>query len=130
MTGVVELSREELRAACHATSMLVNERRIAGRPVPKEVVALRDLLDAVWRTQPAVSQTGTENGPVAQRVGHSKGRTQPCPQRVSTAEAAQMLGWHVRRVRRHADELDGRIVAGRLAFDANTIRAFKARNSL
>jgi hypothetical protein len=48
---------------------------------------------------------------------------------ISTTQAAQMLGWHVRKVRRNYLDLGGRKIAGRLMFDANTIREYMQRTA-
>ncbi|WP_156671314.1 MULTISPECIES: hypothetical protein [unclassified Mycobacterium] len=43
---------------------------------------------------------------------------------IGTVEAAQILRWHERTLRRRASDLDGRKVAGKLVFQASTVRSY------
>lgn len=44
---------------------------------------------------------------------------------ISTAEAAEILGWHIRKVRRRAADLEARKVAGTLTFRESVVRAWR-----
>lgn len=43
---------------------------------------------------------------------------------IGSAEAARILRWHERTLRRRASDLDGRKVAGKLVFQASIVRSY------
>lgn len=114
------ISRARLRAALYASARLCREATIAGRPVPREVVELRDWAEREWR-QPS---------PARQRIEAAEVELDANLRRVGTREAAHMLGWTTRRVQRHADMLDGQMVAGRLVFRVCDLHDYARSNRL
>lgn len=117
---MTELSRARLRATLYTAGALVRERRIAGQPVPREVVDLLAWADQEWR-QP--SPTRQEAVAVAVALDETV-------RRVGTTTAARMLGWTTRRVQRHADMLGGQKIAGRLVFRVNDLRDYATSKRL
>lgn len=115
----MQLSREEVRAALFGLDTLVRERQRAGRGCPPEVVTLRDRLKAEWY-QPV--------SPTRQPAGVDQRDLDAWDITMGTSEAAAMLGATPRWVQRHADELGGRLVAGRWLFRENDI--IEVRNEL
>ncbi len=80
--------------------LLIREAAQRGRPVPRDgLEAWRRLLLAIDTASPEMSAAGQ---------GFDGGEAML----VSTAEAAKVLGWSERHVRRRAADLDGRQVAG------------------
>jgi len=118
--SVVELDRDELRAAVFALSTLTRERRLAGRGCPKEVVALRDRLEREWR----------HPSPTRQQRGAAREEWDADATRIGTATVARRLGWSTRRVQRHADMLGGQMIGGRLVFRTRDVQAYAERNRL
>lgn len=113
----MRLSSDEIRAAYFAIAAFDRGRALAGRPVPPAVRALRDRLDLVVRCP--MSHMRQEN--------HCD-RGELKAEWIGTALAAQVLNWHPRRVQRHAADLDGQLVGGRLMFPTRAVEAY--RNAL
>lgn len=44
---------------------------------------------------------------------------------IGTLDAARLLGWSMRRVQRHAGDLDGHAVGGRLVFQRTTVIEYR-----
>lgn len=113
----MELSREEVRAAMFGLDALVRERNIAGRGCPREVVALRDRLNAEYQSV----------SPTRQKQQAAQGESDAWNTRIGTAEAARMLDATPRWVQRHADELGGELIAGRWLFPERDITDIRNR---
>ena len=107
MSGV-ELARADAHAAVRVLGALIRERAIMGRPVPYGVQQLHSRL----RLAVDVSSPGQSAG------GDAAGSL------IGTRLAAEMLGWGERRVRRHAADLDGRIVGGRMLYPQSSVREY------
>lgn len=65
----------------------------------------------------AVSASGQSKGGELSGLDHDE-------EWIGTAEAARILRWYERKVRRRAPDLDGRKVSGQLVFRASTVRAY------
>lgn len=109
-----ELDAREVRAAYHALARFTRERAIAGRGCPLAVVNLYRRLDAATRCPDAASPTRHQN-----EGGPAQSETW-----IGTRLACQVLGWGSRRVQRHAADLDGQLVGGRLVFPARTVHEY------
>jgi len=110
---MVELTRDELRAALWACSEAVRRRQIGGVSCPPQVLALRDRLNRAW-----VSSSRQQNGAAL------TDSTVCAQQQVGTREAAALLGWTERRVQRRAGLLRGQQVAGRWVFQRAEILGY------
>lgn len=108
----IELDHGELRATIHALAALRRARALAGQPVPHSVISALQHLETVHRC--AVSPRRQENGAALGESGAW----------IGTVLAAKILGWHPRKVQRHAADLDGVLVGGRLVFPARTVRYY------
>lgn len=113
----MHLSREEVRAALFGLDTLVRERSIAGRPCPREVVALRDRLTAAYQSV----------SPTRQKQQAIQRESDAWNTRIGTSEAAAMLGATPRWVQRHAEDLGGELIAGRWLFPERNITDIRNR---
>ena len=93
---MVELARADAHAAVRVLGALIRERAIMGRPVSYGVQQLHSRL----------------------RLADAAGSL------IGTRLAAEMLGWGERRVRRHAADLDGTLVGGRLLYPQASVREY------
>lgn len=108
---MVTLEPAEARAVLHLVGALIRERATAGRPCPHEVLALhRRLANTV-----EMSSRRQSNAVRQIDFGVSK---------ISTSQAAVILGRGPRWVQRHAADLDGEKVADRLMFDEKLVRDY------
>ena len=108
----LQLSRDEIRAAIYGLAAVQRARAAAGAPVPHPVITARQHLEAAYRC--GVSPPRHQNGAF----------TEELEEWIGTRLAAQVLGWHPRRVQRHRGDLDGRLVGGRLVFPAVAVREY------
>jgi hypothetical protein len=101
----VRLDDEEVQAAYYGLSGFIRERALAKRSVPPEVLRVRHRLDAHVR----LSRARHENGCVTTTAARSEVW-------IGATATASMLGRGLRYVQRHADEIGGQLVGGRLLF--------------
>lgn len=97
----------DLIAARLCARIAASHYRLAGLTMPPH---LRAHIEAVE----AGSVSGTESGCNAEQLEYD-------PDPISTIEAASILGCSTRYVRRIAESLDGRNIAGRWVFDKQTV---------
>ena len=107
----ISLDTAEARACMHLIGVLIRERAKAGRPTPHDVLHLYRRLD----TAVSMSLRGQSKALRQRELGVSH---------VGTRVAAEILGWGVRRVRRHAADLGGKLVGDRLVFDEHEVREY------
>ncbi len=91
---VLSLDHGEVRAAYHACAAFRRGQAIAGQPIPRQVESLYTRLDTVMRSpvSRARHETGCGTGESGAWIG--------------TRLAAEALGWSIRKVQRHAADLD------------------------
>ena len=75
-----------------------------------------DLIEAL-AAELAVSPSGQQNGSGEGQLSHED-------QWIGSEQAAAILGWHIRTLRRRYADLDGRKVAGSLVFRESTVREY------
>ena len=109
----MNLDRDEIRAAYFAVSAYRRAHALAGRPVPHRMHQLYARLDTAYRTPMSSTRHENDSG-----IGQSNVW-------IGTRTAAQMLGWHPRRIQRHAADLDGQLIGGRLVFPAASIEQYR-----
>lgn len=107
--AVVVLPYAEAAAIEVTFGRLLREAAVARRPIPNDTRML-------WKQLQLRVATS--------RSGQSSGADVSSSKQISTSEAATILGWHERRVRRHARDLDAATVAGRLVYDEHTVREY------
>lgn len=107
----MKLTAHEVRAAYYVTAAY----RRSGRHVPPSVAALCERLDREIRF--GVSPTRHESDSAPSPLGNVEW--------IGTRLAAELLGWSLRRVQRHAADLDGRHVGGRLIFPRNSVEDYR-----
>ncbi|CAM4374741.1 hypothetical protein MB901379_00487 [Mycobacterium basiliense] len=114
-----ELSPDEIRAALYGLGEFRDRRAIMGRPVPPSITALLSRLETIHRCPMADVMADVS------RTRHvSPGDATNSGEWIGTKEAARMLGWHPRKVQRHAADLDGKHLGGRLWFQTRTVREY------
>jgi hypothetical protein len=113
----MKLTADEIRACFYAVSMC--RRSLADKSVPLSVSALAARLDEVMRYG-EVTRTRQPNST-------DTGELQSVKQMelVGTRIAAEMLGWSLSTVLRHATDLDGRIVGRQFVFPARAVREYR-----
>lgn len=104
-------SDDVLRAAYYCAAEVIRLRRLGGKPVPDWLRRHYSHLDAEVR----VSHTRQES---------EGARTHSESTLIGTGEAADMLGWHIRKVQRLATDLGGHRVAGRLVFSSIEVHEY------
>lgn len=114
MTAVVELSRDEVRAALFGLDTARRGHAAAGRPVPAPVLALLRRLETIHRTTGVESSTRQCAGGRVPDLEHDY---------IGTGHAAELLGVDHRTIQRRAQELGGRKVNGRWLFPRAEIAA-------
>lgn len=108
---VVELDDDEARAIALALGAMIRDYAKAGRPTPRQVVALYRRIDQACE----VSSRRQLEVVRREELGES---------RVGSRQAAALLGWNVRRVQRHVADLGGEMVGDRLIFDERAVRQY------
>jgi len=107
----VELSHNEASACVHLIGSLIRERTTAGRPTPHNVLCMYQRLNAAINMSPRGQSKVLRERELDQT-------------KIGTRPAAEILGWHVRRVRRHTADLGGQLVGDRLMFDEHRVREY------
>lgn len=110
---MLSLDGDEVRAAYHAVAEFRRARALAGRPCPPQLEQLYRRLDTAYRVP--LSPTRHESHCLAGKSNAWLG----------TQLVSDMLGWNLRRVQRHAADLDGQLVSGRLVFPAASVEAYR-----
>lgn len=110
---MLSLNPDETRAAYHAVAAFRRGRALGGHPIPPQIQSLYARLDTVIRCATSPARHGTDSG------------TEEFGAWIGTRLAAEMLGWRQRRVQRHAADLDGLLVGGRLVFPAAAVEAYR-----
>lgn len=108
----MKLDGWEIGTAYHYLS----EYRRRGLPTRSSFTALYERLHRVV-TVGEVSPTRQENRTDSSALEHVE--------LIGTRLAAEILGWSVRRVQRHAADLDAVTVGTRLVFHADTVRQYR-----
>jgi hypothetical protein len=116
----VNLDNDEIRAACWVFNTFMRERRIAGRPFPREVSKLLDRLTREYQTPSQSRQAG--------RIEREELRAVSA--RIGTRLAAEILGWSTRTVQRHAEDLGGELVGNGWSFREVEVLAYARRTNL
>ena len=109
----MKLTPTEIRAAV----FLARRHRRAGGAVPPSVAALSERLESAVRQG--------EASPWRQSQSIVLSHSNRGEELIGTRLAAAILGWGVRRVQRHAADLDGRRVGDRLVFRRAAVEDFK-----
>lgn len=91
--------------ALYAVRDLITRRRLAGRPIPHEVLSLYAALDSA-------SLFGRESDTAPAQLGDDF---------IGASEAAEIIGCSSRWVREIHADLDGRLVAGRWVFPRHVV---------
>jgi hypothetical protein len=104
-------SQDVVRAAYYCVAEVIRLRQLGGIPVPDWLRRHYNHLDAEVR----VSHTRQES---------EGSRTYSESDLIGTGEAADMLGWNIRKVQRLAADLGGRRVAGRLVFSSFEVHEY------
>ena len=107
------LTPRQWRQLLYCSAEELRERR-AGKP-PGVQPWNAELVRAV-ELELAVSLAGQENTDDESTLGHENW--------IGTEQAAEILGWHVRTVRRRRNDLGGRKVAGALVFRESVVRQY------
>ncbi len=107
----MNLHGDTLQAAYYCAAREIRRRQLAGQPVPPSVRKLFDRLDIEIRVSPAGQESAGDE-------------RQSTDELMSTQEAAGMLRLSPRQVRRIQADLDGRTVAGRLAFPRSSVTQY------
>lgn len=113
----LHLDDTELHWIVFALAELRRRRANAGGPVPHPVLALLDRLTLRRQHRPL--------SPPRQDFKAAAGESRGC-EFIGSRCAAAMLGWNVRQVQRHRNDLDGLLIAGRLMFPADAVRDYRA----
>lgn len=108
------LDATDLRAAYFCVAHVVRWRPES----PPSLRRLLDKLDTAIRTTTSPPRHETRSYRIGLEVNDME--------LIGSRLAAQILGWHPRRVRRHAEQLGGLLVGDRLMFNADTINAHAA----
>jgi len=108
----MKLTPTEIRAAV----FLARRHRRAGGAVPPSVAALSERLESAVRQGEA--SPWRQSQPVTPPQS-------TCVEIIGSRLAAAILGWGVRRVQRHAADLDGHHVGDRLVFRRAAVEDFK-----
>ena len=116
----MRLDDTEVRAAYYGLSECVRQRNLAGRSLPLEVEQLFGKL----HDQIRLSRARQESCSAAEDASSSEGEVF-----IGSAEAAQMLNCSKRHVQRHAREIGGQLIGGRLAFRHSEVRDFAERTA-
>lgn len=114
----MRLNETEVKAAYYGLSECVRQRNLAGRSLPLEVEQLFSRLHDRIR----LARARQESCSAAADASPSKGEVF-----IGSAEAARMLNRSKRHVQRHAAEMGGQLIGGRLAFRPSHVRDFAER---
>jgi hypothetical protein len=109
----VILDRDDLEVAYYVFSRFINGRIAAGKTVPAAVRPLFQRIDLM-------SATGHECDDVPGELGEEL---------IGTEAAAHILKCDPRHVRRLANDLDGRVVAGRWVFTKCAVELYEESRS-
>ncbi|MCV7285353.1 helix-turn-helix domain-containing protein [Mycolicibacterium wolinskyi] len=108
----MKLTDDEVQAALYCVVEVVDRRRRANIPVPPWMIQLARRLNLTS----ALSDRGHEL---------DSGGEQSEPERlIGTREAAAILGFSPRHVRRIAGDLDGETISGRVLFSLSTVAEY------
>jgi hypothetical protein len=108
---MVELDDAEAHAITQLLDGLIRERAVQNRPTPHAMIALhRRLRNAV--------ELSSRRQREALRLKESEAS------KIGSRLAADILGWGVRRVQRHAADLGAERVGDRLVFDEQAVRDY------
>lgn len=121
----MHLTPHEVRAVLYAVSTFRRSASLSGGHIPPSVAALAARLDHEIRFG-AVSPMRHEIASVTPSAGQLKPEKMTTMEFVGTRLAAEILGWSLRRVQRHAAELDGQAVGARWVFPRPVIEAYAA----
>lgn len=115
----MNLSPTEVRACVFAVAQFRRAAAMAGRRVPPSVAALADRLDHELRfgVSPARQECDCAAGQLESTGEHAM-------EWIGTRMAAGILGWELRRVQRHAADLDGQLVGARWVFPRRSVDAY------
>lgn len=115
----MKLTGDEIRAAYFAVATC--RRSLAGRTVPPSVAALAERLEVVLRHGEVTCMRQPDRTDAAELESVKQ------MELIGTRIAAQMLGWSLSTVLRHAADLDGRIVGHRWIFPARAVEEYRER---
>jgi hypothetical protein len=116
--SAVNLDNDEVRTALSVFAAFTRQLRIAGRTYPAKVDKLLDRLEREYQTPSRLRQ--------ACRAEREDLRAMNAV-RIGTRQAAAILGWSVRTVQRHADDLDGELVGNGFVFPESTVIEYARR---
>lgn len=109
----MKLTPYEIRATVYVLRLFQQ----TATQVPPSVAALAERLETAVRQGDA--------SPWRQSEQPSPTESEHDVELISTAEAAHILGWTMRRVQRHAADLDGRRLGDRLAYPADRVHEYR-----
>jgi hypothetical protein len=109
----VSFTEQQLRLLIYCTDQERLARHAGKVPGPQGWEA--PLIEAL-AAELAVSASGQQNGGGEGQLSHENW--------IGSEQAAAILGWHVRTVRRRYADLDGRKVSGALVFRESTVREY------
>jgi hypothetical protein len=108
---VITLDAAEARAVVVLIGALIRDWAVARRPVPYSVLRLHQRLNAAV----SLSSSGQSKALRLRELNVSP---------ITTRQAAEILKWVPRRVRRNAADLGGRLVGDRWTFDEHEVREY------
>ena len=102
----MKLDANEVEAAYYAVAGFIRQRQLEGRPVQEEVRSVFGRLDATVRLSRARHEAGcgTDDPSLSDEEETW----------IGSGAAAQILGWSQRKVQRHAPDMGGLKINGRL----------------
>jgi hypothetical protein len=108
----MRLSSDERRAAYYGLAGFIRDRKIAGRSIPREVVLLYLRLERSLSVSFTRHQTGcgAEDDPSSKQDSW-----------IDSPEVAELLGWTIRKVQRHAANMGARLIGGRWLFRESAV---------
>jgi hypothetical protein len=107
------LDDDEVRQSAYCIGEVVRARRRGPGAVPPWL----SRLIRRYELEIATSRSRQDQGPGMQPSEHE--------QWIGTREAAATLGWTSRRVQRHAADLEGRKISGKLVFRASVVVEYR-----
>lgn len=108
----MRFSGDEVGQLLFCCSAVRRARQSSGQPISPWLLNLIRRLEL----DVAVSASGQEQSDHESRCDHDEW--------IGTVEAARILRWNERTLRRRASDLDGRKVAGKLVFHASTVHEY------
>lgn len=112
----MNLTGWEIGVAYYCLADYRRKKAESGERLKPSFIALYERFDHVVRFG-EVSPSRHESITATEELGHVE--------LIGTRLAAEILGWNLRRVQRHAADLDGRTVGGRLVFPAEAVKAYR-----